>query len=383
MSSHVEFSPDRRTHVIVIGGGVIGLAVAWRLLRRGLDVRVLERGRCGREASWTAAGMLGVDAEMEFERPELHRFCVKARQLWPSFAEELEVAADRSLDYRIEPTLLVAENPDARKALRRRFEFLRAHTDRVEWLTGSEARRVEPFLSPGVCAAVRAAADHQIDNRALVRALVRAIDREGGVREERTEVERIERRDDGVRVHRSDGPASPAEWAVLAAGAWSGRIDGLPDPSPPIRPVRGQVIELEREEAFGLDHVVRGSEAYLVPKREGRLTVGATEEERGFDRTVTAGAVRRLLEGARDAVRGVDELPVRDVSVGFRPASRDHRPVLGPPGDARVVYATGHHRHGILLSAITAREVARFVAEGTVGRWLRTFSPNRFSSVSC
>lgn len=357
------------------------MAIAWRLARRGLSVRVLERARCGREATWAAAGMLAADAEMEYEEPELHRFSVESRELWPGFAAELEEATGRDVDYRVDETLMVAEDRDAREALRRRYEFLAEEDVEVEWLTGSEARDLEPFLSPEVRAAVRAPSDHQVDNRKLVDALAEAVDREGGHVEEQTPVRALRGDPDreGVRAI-TDETTYRAEWGIVAAGAWSGRLDGLPDPSPPIRPVRGQVIELDLEPPFGLSHVVRGSEAYLVPKGEDRLMIGATSEEQGFDRAVTAGALYRLLEGGRRAVRGIDELPVRDLVVGFRPASRDHRPVIGPSGTRRIVYASGHYRHGILLAPITAREIERFIVEGERSRWLSHFSPNRFSA---
>lgn len=325
--------------------------------------------------------MLAADAEMEYEEPELHRFSVKSRELWPEFVAELEEASGRDVDYRVDETLMVAEDRDAREALRRRYEFLAGENLEVEWLSGSEARDFEPFLSPEVRAAVRAPSDHQVDNRKLIGALVEGLRGEGGHVEEETEVRAIQGDPDreGVRAI-ADETTYRAEWGIVAAGAWSGRLDGLPEPPPPIRPVRGQVIELELVPPFGLSHVVRGSEAYLVPKGDDRLMIGATSEELGFDRAVTAGGLYRLLEGGRRAVPGIDELRVRDLVVGFRPASRDHRPVLGPSGTRRIVYATGHYRHGILLAPITAREIERFIVEGERSRWLSQFSPNRFSA---
>jgi glycine oxidase len=170
---------------------------------------------------------------------------------------------------------------------------------------------------------------------------------------------------------------------VVAAGVWSRQIEGIaPDQRPSVRPVKGQMMELQMELPFELEHVVRGPEAYLAPKSSGRLLVGATSEEMGFDTTVTAGALYDLLEGAWEVVPGIYDLTVRDTWAGLRPASRDHAPVLGSASAPGVIYATGHYRHGVLLTPVTAQEIARLVRTGETSRWLEPFSPRRFDGVS-
>jgi glycine oxidase len=167
---------------------------------------------------------------------------------------------------------------------------------------------------------------------------------------------------------------------VVAAGVWSRDLDGLtPDAQPPVRPVKGQMIQLQRKRPFDLQHVIRGPEAYLAPKSSGRIVVGATSEEMGFDTTVTAGGLYDLLEGAWEVVPGIYDLPVDDTWAGLRPASRDHAPLLGRTAAPGVIMATGHYRHGILLTPVTAEEVAELVCTGETSDWLGPFAPTRFS----
>ena len=161
---------------------------------------------------------------------------------------------------------------------------------------------------------------------------------------------------------------------------WSRELDGLtPDATPPVRPVKGQMIQMRRRRPFDLQHVVRGPEAYLAPKSDGRIVMGATSEERGFDTTVTAGGLYDLLEGGWEVVPGIRDLPVDETWAGLRPATRDHAPLLGETTAPGVVMATGHYRHGILLTPITAEEIARLIRTGETSDWLQPFSPRRFS----
>ena len=182
-----------------------------------------------------------------------------------------------------------------------------------------------------------------------------------------------------VTAERDDGTTERVEAraVVVAAGVGTRNIDGL-EAIPAVRPVKGQMIELKAARPFALDHVVRGPDAYLAPKSDGRLLVGATSEERGFDTRVTAGGLFELLEGARDVVPGVDELEVTGTWAGLRPAARDNAPLLGESGLPGVVMATGHYRHGVLLTPATADEIARLVLDGETSRWIAPFSPVRF-----
>jgi glycine oxidase len=183
-------------------------------------------------------------------------------------------------------------------------------------------------------------------------------------------------------VVRADGTKVAADVVVLAAGAWSRAIAGLaPELRPPVRPIKGQMLALRMDPAAPLvNHVVWAPGAYLVPRLDGRLLVGATVEEKGFDGSLTAGGLLTLLEAAWRAIPAVEELPIEETWVGHRPGSRDDAPILGPAPLGGLVYATGHYRNGILLTPVTADAVARMVLDGVVDPALRPFGIERFVS---
>ncbi len=367
--------------IAVVGGGTIGLSIGFELLRRNRSVTVFERDTAGRGTSWQAAGMLAPDAEIEFEERELYKLNRESLRRWPDFAARVEAASGQDVDYRDEGTLIVADDRDSAEALRRLYEFQEEQGLRVEWLTGDEAREIEPYLAPRLSAAVFAPSDHQVDNRRLVQALRAAFEAEGGVLREQTPVQAVVPDAEVPAVVTEEGERIEAARVVVAAGVWSRALEGLtPDVQPPVRPVKGQMIQLRRERPFDLQHVVRGPEAYLAPKSSGRVVVGATSEEMGFDTTVTAGGLYDLLEGAWEVVPGIYDLPVDETWAGLRPASRDHRPLLGTTAAPGVLMATGHYRHGILLTPVTAEELARLICTGETSQWLEPFLPTRFSN---
>ena len=374
---------DAQRDVLIVGGGIIGLALARELAKRGRTVTVFERDRAGRGASWAAAGMLAPAAELGFEEIDLYRLGRESLRRWPDFARDLEAAGGMSVGYRDEGTLVVADDRDAAEALRRLYRFQEEHGAPVEWMTGREALEVEPFLSPKLAAAVFSPEDHQVDNRAVVEALRTVAEAHPNIiLRECVTVSAVAPREHPAVVV-DDGEQTAARIVVLAAGAWTRGIEGL-EPAPPVRPLKGQMLSLRMEAPFELGHVVRGPDAYLAPKSDGRLVIGATSEEMGFDTTVTAGGLYRLLEGAVEVVPGIEELEVAETWVGFRPASRDHAPLLGTAAPG-VVLATGHYRHGILLAPVTAQELgaeidARLNGGGETSDWLAPFSPHRFDS---
>jgi len=366
--------------VLIVGGGAIGLGIGFELVRRGTPVTIFERDRAGRGTSYQAAGMLAPDAEIEFEELELYGFNRESLRRWPDFADRVGAASGQSVDYRDEGTLIVADDRDAAEALERLYAFQQEQGLDVEWLTGEEAREIEPFVAPRLSAAVFAPSDHQVDNRRLVDALRTAFEAEGGTLHEETPVEAVVPDSDAPAVRTDDGERVAADRVVVAAGVWSRELDGLaPDATPPVRPVKGQMIQMHRTRPFDLRHVVRGPEAYLAPKSDGRIVMGATSEEMGFDTTVTAGGLYDLLEGGWEVVPGIRDLPVDETWAGLRPASRDHAPLLGETTAPGVLMATGHYRHGILLTPITAEEMARLIRTGETSDWLQPFSPLRFS----
>jgi len=366
-------------HTLVIGGGVIGMSIAWRLARRGARVTVLERGQVGQESSRVAAGMLAASAEVGFEEFELYELCRASLDFWPTFAQELEEDSGIDLDYSSFGTLVVADDRDSAEALRRGFEFQKEQGYPVRWLSGSEALEKEPFLSPRITAAISVQEDHSVDNRKVNEALAVAIVRCGGEIKEYCEIGAVDLTDTSPAVIFASGESLSGDRIIVAAGAWSRKIAGLPeDDRPLVRPVKGQILELKMEEPFHLSHVIRGPKAYLVPRTDGRLIVGATSEEMGFDSRLTAGGMHSVLDGAWEIVPGILDQELLGAQVGFRPGSRDNQPIVGFGSDSRVYIATGHYRHGVLLSAITSLCAEEAILDEKDSDVMSYFSPKRF-----
>ena len=380
-------SPETPFEIAIVGGGITGLGLAWELAERGRRVVVFEADRVGRGATWAAAGMLAPSVEIGFEELDLYALGRESLARWPAFARRLEAASGADVGYRDDPTLVVADDRDSTAALRRLFAFQREHGVPVEWLSGDEAREVEPLLSPRLPAAIFSPTDHQVDHRAVVQALLVAARGAGAEVHEHTAVSHVELDAEAPAVVIADGSRVAARVVVVAAGVWSAGLDGL-DPAPPVRGVKGQALALRLDPERGLDphHVVRGPDAYLVPKADGRLVVGATSEDGVADSRVTAGGLYRLLEGAVEIMPAVEEMELVETWVGHRPASRDHAPLLGRSPHPGVVYATGHYRHGVLLAPVTAEEVGAEVERMLAGSpetapILGPFSPLRFSTL--
>jgi glycine oxidase len=377
-------SSGLRPHVAVIGAGAIGLGIAWRLAAAGCRVEVFERGAAGHGASWAAAGMLAAGIEAEPGEGALYQLNRASQRLWPGFAAALEAASDMTIGYRDEGTLAVALTRDDAAKLRFHYEYQLSLGVELEWLSGAEARRREPHLHPNLAAALSSPRDHQVDNRRLVAALRRALLAAGGKLYEHMPVGAVELQGGRVAALRIGETSHPADVVVLAAGAWSGEILGLPaEARPPVRPVKGQMLALRMDGAAPLlRHVLWTPKVYLVPRQDGRLIIGGTVEERGFDASLTAGGIFALLEGAWRAMPTVEELPIDEMWVGFRPGSRDDAPLLGPTPVEGLVLATGHHRNGILLTPVTAEAVSRSILSGEIEEAIRPFTIERFAAAA-
>lgn len=369
--------------VIIVGAGVIGLSLAWKLASGGLPVVVFDSGEAGQGATHAAAGMLATCTELEPGEEWLLPLNRRSQQMWPDFAGELERASGVAVDLREEGTLHVALNADEQARLRHHYTLQEKAGLPVAWLNPGEVRAREPFLA-NATGAVFAAGDHQVDNRKVAAALRVATSASGAELRERAPVDRIVVADGRVTGVEAGGAFHPASTVVLAAGAWSRAIGGLtPATRPPVRPIKGQMLALGMPaDAPLLRHVVWASGIYLVPRRDGRLIVGATAEERGFDGRMTAGGVLSLLQNAWRALPGIEELPLVETWTGFRPGSRDDAPILGEGPVAGLVYATGHHRNGILQTPVTADIIARLILTGESDPLAAPFAFDRFGSTT-
>lgn len=366
---------------VVVGAGVIGMGIAWRLAQAGAAVSVYDRGRAGHGASWAAAGMLAAAAETEPGEEALLGLTLESRRLWPDFARELETASGLPVEYRGEGTLVVALSRDDAENLRHTFEFQKSLGLDLDWLSPAEARRREPHLKPGIAAAVWSPGDHQVENRCLGKALAAACRSAGVALHEECAVREVVIAGGRARGVETARGREAADIVVLAAGAWSREIGGIPPAQlPPVRPIKGQMLALQMDpQAPLLRHVVWHPNGYLVPRNDGRLVVGGTVEERGFDASLTAGGLLALLDGAWRVVPAVEELPVAETWVGFRPGSRDDAPMLGPGSIDGLVIATGHHRNGILLTPVSAAIVSAYILTGRVPEIGLPFAPQRFA----
>jgi len=370
----------RRPRVAIIGAGVIGLGIAWRLAGRAA-VTVFDRAKAGSGASHAAAGMLAACCEAEPGEEALVALGRESQARWPAFADELSRATGIDVELRREGTLVLALTADDQAEIAHRLEFQRQLDLPLEWLSAAQTRAREPHLAGKIAGALFSAQDHQVDNRKLAQALRAAAEAAGvSIHEHRPVKEIVIQGGRAKGVALEDGTIAAADIVVLAAGAWSRGIAGLPpDRRPPVRPVKGQMLALQMDPAAPLlTHVLWAPGAYLVPRRDGRLIVGGTVEEQGFDDKITAGGMLTLLEAAWRAVPAIEELPVAEIWVGHRPGSRDDAPILGPGPAEGLVYATGHHRNGILLAPVTADAIARLVLDDVVEPAIKPFGLERF-----
>ena len=372
--------------VVVAGGGVIGTAIAWRAALAGLDV-VLVDPDVGDAASRVAAGMLAPVSEALFGEGALLAINLLAVQRFPSFAAELEEVTGQEVGLRREGTLAIAYDPDDLAALMRLTAFRRSAGLDAEELDSRACRRLEPFLTPDVHGGVVFAGDWSVDNRRYAAAL-RAAMAAAKVRTIRGRV--TQARVAGGRVcgaGLADGTAIDSAAVVVAAGCWSGAVDGLPGPlRTAVRPVKGQLLRLRHPEGIPpvISHTiratVRGADVYLVPRADGEVIVGATSEERGPDRAVTAGAVHDLLRDAMTVLPITSELILAETCAGLRPGTPDNGPVVGGCGVDGLLLATGHYRNGILMSPVTADAiVAAVTGQRPAAQWA-PFTPQRFTA---
>jgi glycine oxidase len=361
--------------VIVAGGGVIGCAVARALALRGADVTLVERATPGRGATWAAAGMLS-----PFGEPGAFRdLALASFRRFPAFVEELAEATGSDFDFAVPGKLHLALHEAELAELDALAE--RGAPFGVQRLDARAVLELEPAVDPAVAGGLLVRDDGRVDSRLLGVAL-RDAARTAGVTLVSGSVHALHvagrpARVAGVRL--DDGSMLVSGAVVIAAGAWSAGIGGLPGPLP-VHPVRGQMVALAMPRPpAGIDRMVETAGCYLVPRKDGRVLVGATVEEAGFAPGPTLAGVAALAEAAVDAVPGLADAPLLETWAGFRPGTPDGLPILGVDPDLPgLVHATGHFRNGILLAPITAEAIADLVTGAAPTADLSAFGVGRF-----
>jgi glycine oxidase len=344
--------------VIVVGGGVMGCGIALRLRQAGARVTVLERSIPGAEASSAAGGILAPQMESEGPGPFLD-LCLKSRALYPDFARELHALTGVDVAYLPSGLLHVAFDEAGARRLEATVGWQKERGLRAELLGPREVHLLEPQLSGALVAAARFPDDHQVDNRLLTRALtmaaakVGATFRTGYVRG----VVEAQGRVVGVDL---DGETLRADAVVIAAGSWSGLVQGISLDPRVVRPARGQMVQLQTRLPL-LSHVVFSDKGYLIPRADGRIIAGSTLEFAGFEKHVTAEGLQRILALALELCPALASAPVQETWAGLRPYTEDHLPILGAGPLPGLFLATGHFRNGILLAPITARLLAQAI----------------------
>ena len=367
---------------IIIGAGAIGLSIGWELAKRGLDATIYDRGSLGREASWAAAGMLAAAAETAPGHETFFALARASRERWAEYASKLEAASDRNIGYSSGETFVIAQSQEEEDHLREMVKYLRQFDEPVRLIKKARLAEFEPEANENARLGLLSPRDGQVDNRAFAAALCTAFAKAGGELIQNTEVDDVivvGGRAVGVLIGEE---TVSADHVILCAGSWSSNsFPSLEGRVPTVHPVKGQMIAFQSEPQR-LKHIVwsqsKEDSVYIVPRADGRIIIGATSEEAGFDQSVDTATLEAQKAKAAKVLPFLGDLEIIDSWAGLRPASADGLPIIGPSEIAGLSLATGHYRNGILLAPITADFIADFVQSDEVPATLIPFSPSRF-----
>ena len=364
--------------IVIVGAGVIGLSIAWHLAREGATVTVIDKGPVGRGSSWAAAGMLAPFAEAK-ERDAFYQLTIAALRAYPAFVSALQEQTGLETELSRVGLLRVALDEDGEKALRATFSRQCGDGLPVHWLAGEEVRKLEPGLSPGIRAAILSPEEWHIEPRKLTRALAVACAERGVEILEETPVEGFRSATGRVTAVCAAGKEVSTGQVILASGCWSGGVGQSLGVTLPVSPVRGQILALGPCLPSPVRHTIYADHGYLVPKADGRVVVGATQEDAGFDCRPTCAGIGGLLAMAPKLAPKLADMPIESMWVGLRPASRDGLPIMGRLARFENVYAaTGHFRNGILLAPITGDLMTKLILHNEPSPLLDSFRPDRF-----
>ena len=368
--------------ILIIGGGIIGLSIAWRLIDIGKKVIIIDKKNLGKEASWAAAGMLSGRLDLKPCEKKLLPIFEKSHLAWPKFAEELENKSGKSIGYKKEGTLRVACDLDEEKKLKNNYDFLKNNKVNITWLSGDKIRDKEPYVSNNVLSGFFSPDDHHVNNRYILDALITILkkNKNNCIFKENTEVEKIITNKNQVIGVKTNNEIIKTKEIIVCSGAWTSKIKNIEIKEVPIRPVKGQMVCLKIPKNISLlKHILWRENVYLVPRNNSDLIIGATEEEMGYDKSLTVGGIYNLLKVAREVLPAIEDLSIVESWSGLRPTSRDDAPIIGPSKKLKgLIYATGHHKNGILLAPLTSSVIKNYYLNGNIGNDFNNFEPGRF-----
>jgi glycine oxidase len=365
----------KKYDAVVAGGGLIGASIAFELAQAGLHVGVFDAREPGREASWASAGIISPAPEGPAMIP-LVALSKTSAAIYPKFIKAVEEASGQNVEYRRDGAMEVFWEGDVREEISTLLAVYHGVGLRAEALTGERAKELEPGLMEEVQGAVLRPDESSLDNRALTQATLEAAKRKGVeifAGNGATGIWKEGRRCKGLQL--TSGNAE-AEWTIIAAGCFSAKIEGAASYAP-VSPAKGQMAVL-RCEAVNIQHVLWSENIYLVPRNDGRILAGSTVERIGFDHDVTAGGMKKIMNGAIQLVPGLAKARIEETWAGLRPDSPDHLPILGPTDVEGLLLATGHFRSGILLAPLTAQLMREWITTQKVSADWERFSPMRF-----
>ncbi|MGE3181264.1 MAG: glycine oxidase ThiO [Phycisphaerae bacterium] len=374
-------TPANSNHfdTLIVGGGVIGLTIAWRLAQRGACVVVIDRGEFGRESSWAGAGIIEVGSLARDDA--LARMRRESCRGFEEFAAELTAASGIDVEYDRCGVLDLVFDENQTVAAESEVAASRASGDpffaNIERITGKRLRAKEPALASNCRDALYIPHDAQVRNPALIRALLKACENAGVVLRPNHGAARLLLEDGRIAgVAIEDNIELRATYTIDCAGAWATQFDASLSEKMKVTPVRGQMVLIKAESGI-FSHVVRNGSVYLVPRRDGHILVGATVEPRaGFDKTISAQIVKKFLRVAMRTIPALKQASFISAWAGLRPGTADGMPHLGPvPGLDGLVAACGHYRSGITLAPVTANMIADYIQTGTISEQLEAFLP--------
>ncbi len=364
-----------RVDVMVLGGGIIGCALAEELACHGQRVTVIERGRIGAEASAAAAGILAAQTDLLAPGPLLE-LCQASRRMYPRWIEHLERRSGLSLGYHVDGILYLAMTGREARVMEQRARWQCAQGLRVERWSPKEVRQHEPAVDGRIKCGFHFPTEAQVDNVLLMDALAVACRKAGVELKEQTSVRRLVMRGKTISGVETDHGMLDAAIVVNCLGSWASMSGVFPIPLP-VEPARGQILAFLGPKRL-IRHALMSERAYAVQRRDGRLLVGSTVEFAGFDKSLTVEGMHGILCGVRHMTTALNQCTFLEAWAGLRPHTKDTLPVLGKTSIEGLYAATGHFRHGILLAPITATLMRELILQGRAAFDLSPFTPSRF-----